>query len=157
MVYNPLLDANGSIPCENPDEAAKSKPFENPERYRRLIGKLNYLTMTRPDITYPISVLSQFMVAPTVRQWEALEHVLHYLKGSPGRGILYKNHGHTDIECFCDADHSGSKATRRSTTGYCVFVGGNLVSWKSKKQKETECGVTIECRSGIQSNGAICM
>ncbi|XP_028788255.1 uncharacterized protein LOC114744226 [Neltuma alba] len=134
MVYNPLLDADGSIPCKNPDDDAKSKPFENPERYRKLIGKLNYLTVTRPDITYPVSVLSQFMVAPTVRQWEALEHALHYLKRSPGRGILYKNHGHTDIECFYDADHGGSKATRRSTTRYCVFVGGNLVSWRSKKQ-----------------------
>ncbi|XP_028805888.1 uncharacterized protein LOC114760767 [Neltuma alba] len=141
MVHNPLLDADGSIPLDDSLddekqmlEAQKSKPFENPERYRRMIGKLNYLTVTRPDITYPVSVLSQFMASLTIRQWEALEHVLHYLKGCPGRGILYKNHGHTDIECFCDADHGGSKATRRSTTGYCVFVGGNLVSWKSKKQ-----------------------
>ncbi|XP_028776811.1 uncharacterized protein LOC114733506 [Neltuma alba] len=134
MIYNPLLDADRSILFENPIDAAKSKPFENPERYRRLIGKFNYLTVTRPNITYPVSVLSQFMVSPTIRQWEALEHVFHYLKGSLGHGILYKNHGHTDIECFCDADHGGSKATRRSTTGYCVFVGGNLVSWRSKKQ-----------------------
>ncbi|KAK4261085.1 hypothetical protein QN277_004134 [Acacia crassicarpa] len=74
------------------------------------------------------------MTAPTVAQWEALEHVSHYLKGSLGRGMLYENHGHTEIVCFCDADFAGSKTTRRSTTGYCVFVGGNLVSWKSKKQ-----------------------
>ena len=85
-------------------------------------------------MTFSVSLLSQFMTAPTVAQWEALEHVLHYLKGSPGRGLLYTNHGHNKIECFCDADHAGSKATRRSTTGYCVFVGGNLVSWRSKKK-----------------------
>ena len=85
-------------------------------------------------MTFSVSFLSQFMGAPTVGQWEALEHVLRYLKRSPGRGILYKNYGHTDIECFCDADHAGCKKTRRSTTGYCVFVGGNLVSWRSKKQ-----------------------
>ncbi|XP_028802411.1 uncharacterized protein LOC114757504 [Neltuma alba] len=99
MIYNLLLDTDGSIPSENPVDTAKSKPFENPER-----------------------------------QWEALKHVLHYLKGSPSCGILYRNHGHTDIECFCDADHGGSKATRRSTTEYCVFVGGNLVSRRIKKQ-----------------------
>ena len=92
------------------------------------------------------------MTAPTVAQWEALEHVLHYLKGSPGRGILYTNHGHTKIECFCDADHAGSKATRRSTTGYCVFVGGNLVSWRSKKQDVvSKSSVKAEYRAMAQS------
>jgi len=108
--------------------------FEHPERYRRLVGKLNYLTITRPDIAYSVSVVSQFMAAPTVHHWEALEQILCYLKGAPGREILYQNHGHTQIECFSDADWAGSKMGRRSTTGYCVFLGGNLVSWKSKKQ-----------------------
>ena len=56
------------------------------------------------------------------------------MKGAPGRGILYSNHGHNRVECFTDADWVGSKEDRRSTSGYCVFVGGNLVSWKSKKQ-----------------------
>ena len=141
MIPNPFLDLDDTVPFEtlpedmrNKLDPKKIKPFEIPERYRRLVGKLNYLTVTRPDITFVVSVLSQFMIAPTVAQWEALEHVLHYLKGAPGRGILYTNHGHTEIECFCDADYGGSKATRRSTTGYCVFVGGNLVSWKTKKQ-----------------------
>ena len=57
-----------------------------------------------------------------------------YLKGAPRCGILYDNHGHTRIECFSDADWAGCKEDRRSTLGYCVFVGGKLVSWKSKKQ-----------------------
>ena len=56
------------------------------------------------------------------------------MKGALGRGILYSNHGHNRIECFTDADWVGTKEDRRSTSGYCVFVGGNLVSWKSKKQ-----------------------
>ncbi|KAK3008087.1 hypothetical protein RJ639_013614 [Escallonia herrerae] len=60
--------------------------------------------------------------------------ILCYLKGAPGLGLLYSNHGHSYIECFSDADWAGSKLDRKSTTGYCVFVGGNLVSWKSKKQ-----------------------
>ena len=108
--------------------------LEDPGRYRRLVGKLNYLTVTRPDIAYSVSVVSQYMSNPTVNHWAAVEQILCYLKGAPGRGILYKNHGHTRIECFSDADWAGSKADRRSTTGFCVFVGGNLVSWKSKKQ-----------------------
>ncbi|XP_019230936.1 PREDICTED: uncharacterized protein LOC109211811 [Nicotiana attenuata] len=90
--------------------------------------------MTRPDIAFAVSMVGQFMSAPTVKHWEALEQILCYLKGAPGLGILYSNHGHSRIECFADADWAGSKIDRRSTTGYCVFVGGNLVSWRSKKQ-----------------------
>lgn len=107
---------------------------KDPERYRRLVGKLNYLTVTRPDIAYSVSVVSQFMSSPTVDHWAAVEQILCYLKAAPGRGILYKDHGHTRVECFSDADWAGSREDRRSTSGYCVFVGGNLVSWKSKKQ-----------------------
>ena len=141
MIVNPYLELDNKIPFEELPEHIRKKvnpkklePFEYPDKNHRLIGKLNYLTITRPDVTFSVSFLSQFMGDPTVGQWEALEHVLRYLKQSPGRGILYKNYGHTDIECFCDADHAGCKKTRRSTTGYCVFVGGNLVSWRSKKQ-----------------------
>ncbi|CAM8937083.1 unnamed protein product [Rhodiola kirilowii] len=108
--------------------------FDDPGRYRRLVGKLNYLTVTRPDIAYSVSVLSQYMASPTIDHWKALEQILCYLKGTPGQGMIYKNHGHFQIECFSDADWAGDKDDRRSTTGYCVFVGGNLVSWKSKKQ-----------------------
>ena len=74
--------------------------FEDRERYRRLVGKLNYLTVTRPDIAYSGSVVSQYMSSPTVDHWAAIEQILCYLKGVSGRGILYNNHGHNIIECF---------------------------------------------------------
>ena len=74
------------------------------------------------------------MSSPTVSHWAAVEHNLCYLKEAPGCGILYKKLRHTRIECFSNADWVGSKEDRRFTSGYCVFVGGNLVSWKSKKQ-----------------------
>ena len=74
------------------------------------------------------------MSAPTVDHWAAVEQILCYLKGAPRRGILYNNHGHNRIECFFDVDWVGSKEGRKSTSGYCMFVGGNLVSWKSKKE-----------------------
>ncbi|KAL5741578.1 hypothetical protein ACOSP7_028310 [Xanthoceras sorbifolium] len=129
----------GARPCSAPMTpnmhlTGDGEIIEDPEKYRRLVGKLNYLTVTRPDIAYSVSVVSQFMSSPTVHHWAALEQILCYLKGAPGLGILYANHGHTHIECFSDADWAGSKVDRRSTSGYCVFVGGNLVSWKSKKQ-----------------------
>ncbi|KAJ9558569.1 hypothetical protein OSB04_013183, partial [Centaurea solstitialis] len=108
--------------------------LEDPEKYRRIVGKLNYLTITRPDIAFLVSVASQFMSSPRTPHWETVRHILKYLKGAPGLGILYQNHDHHVIEGFTDADYDGDPTSRRSTTGYCVFVGGNLVSWKSKKQ-----------------------
>lgn len=114
--------------------AGKGEGFDNPERYRRLVGKLNYLTITRPDIAFPVSVVSQFMSEPTQTHWEAAIRIVKYLKGAPGKGVLYADYGHTSVEAFSDADWAGSPSDRRSTTGFCVFVGGNLVSWKSKKQ-----------------------
>ena len=128
----------GARPCSSPMAPGvhltrEGKLFENPERYKRLVGKLNYLTVTCPDIAHSISVVSQYMFSPTVENWAVVEHILCYLKGALGRGILYSNHGHNRVECFIDADWAGLKEYRRSTSGYCVFVGENLVSWKSKK------------------------
>ena len=113
--------------------------FEDPKRYRRLVRKLNYLTITRSNIAHSVSVVSQYMSSPTIDNWATVEHILCYLKGALRRGILYSNHGHKRVECFIDADWAGSKEDRRSTSGYCVFVGGNLVSWKSKKQGVVSC------------------
>ena len=129
----------GAKPCSSPMALGlhltrEGELFEDPERYRRLVGKLNYLTVTRPNITHSVSVVNQYMSSPTIDNWAAVEHILCYLKGALGRVILYSNHGHNRVECFTDADWVGSKEDRRSTSGYCVFVGGNLVSWKSKKQ-----------------------
>ncbi|XP_015168977.1 uncharacterized mitochondrial protein AtMg00810-like [Solanum tuberosum] len=130
----------GAKPCGTPmapnahltkDDA---EPFDDPERYRRLVGKLNYLTMTRLDIAYAFNIVSQFMSIPTVKHWAALEQILCYLKGAPDLDILYSDHIHTRVECFADADWVGSRIDKRLTTGCCVFVGGNLVSWRSKKQ-----------------------
>ena len=68
------------------------------------------------------------MSSPSVGHWAAVEQILCYLKGAPGRGILYSNHGHNRLECFGDTNWAGSKEDKMSTSGYCMFVGGNLVS-----------------------------
>ena len=73
------------------------------------------------------------MSAPTVDYWVVVEHNL-LLERAPGQGILYSNYVHNRIECLTDVDWAESKEDMRSTSGYCVFVGGNLISWKSKKQ-----------------------
>ena len=108
--------------------------LSNPERYRRLVGKLNYLKVTRPDISFPMSVVSQFMTSPCDSHREAVVRILRYIKSAPGRGQLFEDQGHEHIIGYTDANWAGSPSDRRLTSRYCVLVGGNLVSWKSKKQ-----------------------
>ncbi|XP_020243321.1 uncharacterized protein LOC109821552 [Asparagus officinalis] len=103
-------------------------------RYRRLVGKLIYLTVTRPDITFAVGVLSRFMHKPREVNWTAALKILAYIKSCPGKGLLYKKHGHTHISIFSDAGYTGDIGDRKSTSGFCTFIGGNLVTWRSKKQ-----------------------
>ena len=102
-------------------------------QFQRLVGKLIYLTVTRPDISFAVSQISKFMHAPRTPHLDAVNRILRYLKGTPGKGIWMKNNNSNDVCGYSDADWAGS-FDRRSTTGYCTFVGGNLVTWKSKKQ-----------------------
>ncbi|KAJ7961445.1 Retrovirus-related Pol polyprotein from transposon TNT 1-94 [Quillaja saponaria] len=104
------------------------------ERYQRLVGRLIYLSHTRPDIAYAVSVVSQFMHDPRSDHLDAVHRILRYLKSAPGKGLLFENNRSLKLEAYTDADWAGSLDDRRSTSGYCTFVGGNLVSWRSKKQ-----------------------
>ncbi|KAJ0615698.1 putative RNA-directed DNA polymerase [Helianthus annuus] len=105
------------------------------ERYQRLVGKLIYLSHTRPDIAYAVGVVSQFMHEPQAAHMEAVIRIIRYLKGTPNHGVLFKSNGHLEIQAYTDADWAGDKGNRRSTSGYFTLVGGNLVTWRSKKQK----------------------
>ena len=102
--------------------------LRDPRRYRRLVGKLNYLTTTRPNISFPVSVVSQSLQSPCDNHWDAAVRILRYVKGTPGQGVLYENRGHTQIVGYSDADWAGSPTDRRSTLEYCVFIRGNLIS-----------------------------
>lgn len=101
----------------------------NAGRYQRLVGRLIYLTITKPDIAYVVSVVSQFMHAPTTVYLDIVYRILRYLKHNPGAGLLYSRRSDLLIEGYTDADWAGSLTDRRSTSGYCTFVGGNLVTW----------------------------
>ena len=114
--------------------ADQSEIYPDPERYRRLVGKLIYLTITRPDISFAVGVVSQFMQNPHVDHWNAVMRILRYVKKAPGQGLLYEDKGNTQVSGYCDADWAGCPIDRRSTSGQCVFVGGNVISWKTKKQ-----------------------
>lgn len=107
----------------------------NKERYQQLVGKLIYLAHTRPDIAYAVSVVSQFMHRPNKDHMDAVIRIMRYLKSSPGKGIMFSKNNHLRIDGYTDADWAGNVSDRKSTSGYFTFVGGNLVTWRSKKQK----------------------
>ncbi|KAL1216951.1 Retrovirus-related Pol polyprotein from transposon RE2 [Cardamine amara subsp. amara] len=114
-------------------------PYEDPLHYRRLVGKLIYLTLTRPDLCFSVSQVSQHMQNPTIYHWSMVDRILRYIKGSPGQGIWMGNNGSAEMVGYCDADYAGDTNDRKSTTSYCTFVGGNLVTCKTKKQKVVYC------------------
>ena len=112
---------------------AKEEPMVDKRMHQRLVGKLIYLAHTRPDIAYLVSVISQFMHDPREPHLQAAYRALHYLKANPGKGILFKKKDILTLEAYTDADYAGSIVDRISTTRYCTFLGGNLVTWRSKK------------------------
>ncbi|KAK8923657.1 hypothetical protein KSP39_PZI019078 [Platanthera zijinensis] len=131
---------SGCKPVNTPIEAnhklgKDGKCIDDVPAFQRLVGRLIYLSHTRPDISYAVGVISQFMHAPKTNHVDAAHRILRYLKSSPGRGILFSPNSCLDIEVYTDADWAGSIDDRRSTSGYCSLIGGNLVTWRSKKQQ----------------------
>ncbi|XP_019262826.1 PREDICTED: uncharacterized protein LOC109240615 [Nicotiana attenuata] len=108
--------------------------LEDRRVYQRLIGRLLYLAITRPDISFAVQVLSQFMNAPKQSHYEAALRVVRYVKGSPGPGLMMSSKTSGKVAAFCDADWASCSMTRKSVTGYCIKLGDSIVSWKSKKQ-----------------------
>ncbi|RVW36465.1 Retrovirus-related Pol polyprotein from transposon TNT 1-94 [Vitis vinifera] len=99
-----ILEETGMLDCKPVDTPmdpnvklvpGQGEPLGDPGRYRRLVGKLNYLTITRPDISFPVSVVSQFLQSPCDSHWDAVIRILRYIKSTPGQGVLYENRGHT--------------------------------------------------------------
>nr|CAD1824666.1 unnamed protein product [Ananas comosus var. bracteatus] len=112
----------------------KGELIDNVGLYQRLVGRLIYLTITRPDISYAVNLVSKFMHSPQTSHMNSVNRILRYLKSDPGKGILMRKNGNLNIVGYSDADWAGCPIDRHSTTGYCTLLGDNLVTWKSKKQ-----------------------
>ncbi|KAK8636314.1 hypothetical protein V6N13_005018 [Hibiscus sabdariffa] len=112
----------------------KPAPSLTKTDFQRIVGKFIYLSLTRPDIAFSVNVLSQHMSDPNEEHMAAAYRVLRYLKQTPEHGLLFKKSSDRSIKVFTYSSWAGSLTDRRSTTGYCTFLWGNLVTWRSKKQ-----------------------
>jgi len=99
-----------------------------------LVGSLVYLTVTRPDISYAVHQVSQFMTTPHFTHFSAVIRILRYLKGTLFHGLHFSSQSSLELHVYTNADWAGDPTDHRSTTGYCFLLDTSLISWRSKKQ-----------------------
>ncbi|XP_028051179.1 uncharacterized protein LOC114255829 [Camellia sinensis] len=116
-----------------PTVSSSDVPFTNPAVYRSLVGGLQYLTITRPDLAFAVNQACQYMHNPSQAHFALVKRLLRFVKGSLQCGLTFSS-GAFDLHVFSDAVWAGSPCDRRSTFDFCIFLGSNLVSWAAKKQ-----------------------
>lgn len=129
--FKPVLTP---LPAQLKLSATEGPLFQDPTLYRSLVGKLNFLTHTRPDLAFAVQALSQFMHAPRLPHFNALVHTLSYVHSTTGQGIIIKGSNQLTLQAFSDSDWASCPDSRRSVTGYLLMLGSSPISWKSKKQ-----------------------
>ncbi|XP_042486100.1 uncharacterized mitochondrial protein AtMg00810-like [Macadamia integrifolia] len=107
----------------------------DPTRYRSIVGALQYITLTRPDVAYSVNRACQFMHAPSEDHWTLVKRILRYLQGTKDQGLFISRFDYLQLQAFSDADWASDNADRKSTGCYAIYMGPNLISWASKKQK----------------------
>ena len=109
-------------------------PLTDATRYQRMVGKLIFLTHTRIDIAYAVSVVSRFIQRPQEPHAQAVKHLYRYLKGTINFAMLYRRGEESNLRGFTDADWAADAHDRKSTTGYVFFLGNTPITWNSRKQ-----------------------
>ncbi|CAJ2673543.1 unnamed protein product [Trifolium pratense] len=113
---------------------SSGNPYHDPTEYRSLAGALQYLTFTRPDISYAVQQVCLFMHDPKTQHMSALKRIIRYIHGTLDFGLHLYPSSVSKLVSYTDADWAGCPDTRRSTSGYCVYLGDNLISWSAKRQ-----------------------
>ena len=116
-------------------DRADKEPKVDADRYRRIVGRLLYLQATRPDITYSVNVLSQFVADPRQPHLDAAHRVLRYLKGTPGQGVIFPREGGSSLTAYCDADWLGCPYTRSNQLSRIPLLKQNIDPWRLQSVK----------------------
>ena len=121
--------------------------YVDPTLYKRLVGGLMYLTTTKPDIMFVISLISRFMETPKSTHWQARKRILRHLVGTTDFGIRYTSNLNFELIRYTDSDFAGSIDDRRNTSGYVFSLGSGAVAWASKKQPIVTLSSIVCCNS----------
>ena len=133
--------------------------LQDPTMYKSVVGALQYATITRPEISFAVNEVCQFMSRPLVSHWIAVKKILQYLKGTLHFGLRFLQaslHQPLSLHAYCDADWAADPNDRRSTSGAAIFLGPNLISWWSRKQQVVaRTSTEVEYRSLAQTSAGI--
>jgi hypothetical protein len=127
---------NTPLPSVEKISATEGDPLgpEDSTNYRSVVGALQYLTLTRPDISFAVNRACQFLHQPTTTHWSLVKRILRYVQGTIKLGLGINKSKSMLVSAYSDADWAGSVDDRRSTGGFAVFLGDNLISWSARKQ-----------------------
>ncbi|XP_019177877.1 PREDICTED: uncharacterized protein LOC109173074 [Ipomoea nil] len=117
------------------DLCADTSPSFDATMYRQAICRLQYLVITRPEISFAVNRLAQFMASPAEVHWQSVKRILRYLKGTVHYGLHFRGGPSGSLLDYSDSDWGGLHDGGRSTTAYVMFFGANVVSWRSAKQR----------------------
>lgn len=109
--------------------------FSEPSYFRSLARKLQYLTLTRPDLQFSVNYICQKMHQSSVSDFNMLKRILRYVKGTTEMGVSIKKDTDSTLICYSDSDWAGCHTTRRSTGGFCTFLGQNIISWSPRRHE----------------------
>ena len=135
---------------------SEGTPLDDPTFYRSNVDALQFLTLTRPDLTYAVQQACLYMHQPRDMHWTLVKRVLRYVCGSLSKGLQLRRSSAPTLTAYSDADWAGCPDTRRSTSGFCVFLGDSLVSWSSKRQAIVSCSSAEAEYRGIANATAEC-
>ncbi|XP_025817673.1 uncharacterized protein LOC112894247 [Panicum hallii] len=124
------VDTNGKLSAAS----GTTLSADDASSYRSIVGALQYMTMTRPDIQFAVQQACLYMHAPTTDHQALVKRILRYIRGTSSLGLHLCRSSKLDLVAFSDADWAGCPDTRRSTSGFCIFLGDAMVSWSSKRQ-----------------------
>ncbi|XP_019097420.1 PREDICTED: uncharacterized protein LOC109131191 [Camelina sativa] len=121
------------LPLQLDKVRGKEVPFTDPTYFRSLAGKLQYLTLTRPDMQFAVNLVCQKMHSPSMADIYLLKRVMRYLKGTVSMGLNIYSDTDSTLRVYSDSDWANCKETRRSVGGFCTFLGSNIISWSAKR------------------------